>query len=846
MRKLLKVCSFLFSMCLPVVALAQTTIRVNAGGTAYRDSTGQSWSADYGFNTGSLSHSAPSATVTGTSDPTLFKSARVGVATTPDLQYQFVATNGLYKVNLYFAETYYTKAGSRVFDVQMQGATVFSGVDIFAQAGVDHALVKSAQISVTGGQIVIRFAHRANANVPVISAIEILPSGSQTGSLIPTPASASFSSVVMGSTNTQTISLKNNGTTSATISRASVSGTGFSMSGLAVPKTIAAGGSTTFNVAFSPTSASSVSGSVSLVNSGSSSPLAISLSGSGLAAARSLGTSPTSLSFGNVPTGNSSTLSVTLMNNGNSNVTISSVAPSGTGFSATGVTAGTTLAPSQTATLNVTFDPKAAGSASGTVSVSSNATDSPTAVSLSGMGGSQSGLDLTPPNCGIQSTAAVVPSASAWENFTPPAVGGTYTDPGGYCTVKRITNIGSGGQMIPFYSLVQTISAGDTKLLLFNGDAAHWNIYDFNGNLVISGATFHTATNENSDEPRWDRFDDAAIWGTRGNSIQKCTITMGTPGSMSCAITHTFSEYSQGVVFPADSDMNANGWVPMAGQNVAGGQVEIFMYQPSTNTKAGVYDPPSCTGAINTNEPGCIHRLIATPDNGMTIEGVGAGDKLWRPPFAGAPVQWDASADHHSVGYAIDGTTLVGAFEDFDNSSSGGPCYWRPVIAGFTSPSNPGGCPLFPNGQISNPPEFGWHVSYMDHATRPWVVWTMMGNGTGPECFNAESCYSAPVAWNQSGGNWYPYQAEVVMTRVDSNMTSVGQATNKVYRLALSHARQHNSSGYYWQDVYAPVSWDGKYVVFSSNAAFAHNPSGCSSGGFSGDCADTYLIGPLF
>ena len=180
MRKLLWVCSFLLSMCLPIVALAQTTIRVNAGGPAYRDSKGQSWSADYGFNTGWLSNSAPGAAVTGTSDPSLFKSARVGVATTPDLQYQFAVANGLYKVNLYFAETYFKKAGSRVFDVQMQGATVFGGVDIFAQTGFDHALVKSAQISVTSGKIVVRFAHRANANVPVISAIEILPSGTVT------------------------------------------------------------------------------------------------------------------------------------------------------------------------------------------------------------------------------------------------------------------------------------------------------------------------------------------------------------------------------------------------------------------------------------------------------------------------------------------------------------------------------------------------------------------------------------------------------------------------------------------------------------------------------------------
>ena len=178
MKKVVGVLSFLLLLCLPAAPQSQQTIRVNTGGSAYRDSKGQTWSADYGFNTGSLSHSALSAPITGSTDPTLFKSARVGVTTAPELQYQFPLVNGLYKVNLYFAETYYNRAGRRVFDVQMQGATVFSALDIFAQAGLDHPLVKSAQISVTQGRIVIRFVHRANANVPVISAIEILPSGS--------------------------------------------------------------------------------------------------------------------------------------------------------------------------------------------------------------------------------------------------------------------------------------------------------------------------------------------------------------------------------------------------------------------------------------------------------------------------------------------------------------------------------------------------------------------------------------------------------------------------------------------------------------------------------------------
>jgi hypothetical protein len=169
----------LFFLCLPAAAQTQQIIRVNAGGPAYRDTKGQSWSADHGFNTGTLAISAPKVTVTGTSDPMLFRSARVGTSSGAQLQYQFKVTNGLYKVNLYFAETYFTKARQRVFDVQMQGATLFSALDIFAQAGRNHALVKSAQVSVTNGQLVIRFVHHANGNVPVISAVEILPSGTR-------------------------------------------------------------------------------------------------------------------------------------------------------------------------------------------------------------------------------------------------------------------------------------------------------------------------------------------------------------------------------------------------------------------------------------------------------------------------------------------------------------------------------------------------------------------------------------------------------------------------------------------------------------------------------------------
>src|SRR5205814_7818908 len=147
---------------------------VNVGGSSYTDSKGQVWSADFGFNTGSLSGCAPGATVTGTADPTLFKSARYGPTPPSEMQYSFAVANGNYQVNLYFAETCPGQVvGGRVFDVQMQSATVFSALDIFAAAGGNTALVKSANVTVTNGTLTIQFVHRIDN--PIVSAIEIVP-----------------------------------------------------------------------------------------------------------------------------------------------------------------------------------------------------------------------------------------------------------------------------------------------------------------------------------------------------------------------------------------------------------------------------------------------------------------------------------------------------------------------------------------------------------------------------------------------------------------------------------------------------------------------------------------------
>ena len=203
-----------------------------------------------------------------------------------------------------------------------------------------------------------------------------------------TPSSVSFGSVVDGTNNSQTITVKNTGTVNLVVSSASASGTGFSVTGFTA-QTVTPNNTMAFNAVFAPTSAGSVTGNISLGTNVPGSPTAIGLSGTGAAPTYVLGANPTTLTFGSVNVGSNSTLGVTLKNNGNSNITISAINGATGGFSTSGVGAGTTLTPNQSATLNVIFTPTGSGAASATITVVSNATSNPS-ISVSGTGASTS------------------------------------------------------------------------------------------------------------------------------------------------------------------------------------------------------------------------------------------------------------------------------------------------------------------------------------------------------------------------------------------------------------------------------------------------------------------------
>jgi hypothetical protein len=122
------------------------------------------------------------------------------------------------------------------------------------------------------------------------------------------------------------------------------------------------------------------------VSNTTNSPLIVALSGAGIAPVMQLTVAPASLSFGSITTGTSTTQSVTVTNSGNASVTLSQISESGAGFSATGFTVPLTLAAGQSTSFNVTFDPASAGNLSGSVTVTSNAANSPEVIALSGTG----------------------------------------------------------------------------------------------------------------------------------------------------------------------------------------------------------------------------------------------------------------------------------------------------------------------------------------------------------------------------------------------------------------------------------------------------------------------------
>jgi len=207
-----------------------------------------------------------------------------------------------------------------------------------------------------------------------------------TSQLTLSTATMNFGSLPLNVTATQTLTLTSSGTAAVTVNSATLSGTGFSITGTTFPITLNPEQTATLLVSFDPTVAGAASGAITISsNSSSGSTAMVSLTGTGTTPQLTL--SASSVSFGDDPVGTTVSQPVTLTSSGTAPVTISGASITGTGFTFTGATFPVTLNPTIGLTIQAQFDPITTGAASGTLTFASNSMSGSTSVvNLSGTG----------------------------------------------------------------------------------------------------------------------------------------------------------------------------------------------------------------------------------------------------------------------------------------------------------------------------------------------------------------------------------------------------------------------------------------------------------------------------
>jgi hypothetical protein len=251
-------------------------------------------------------------------------------------------------------------------------------------------------------------------------------SGTGTGPAVAfAPTSLPFDAQLVNSTSAaQTVTVTNMGDANLTFTAIGTTGPfAIATSGTtcSTSSPLAASGSCTVAVTFTPTSVGTASGSLSFTDNAGNSPQTVGLTGTGTGAVVGLSAPPT---FPSEPVGTTSPAqTVAVTNTGNANLTFTTIGVTGPfAIAASGTTCSTSspVAASGSCTVALTFTPTAEGAASGTLSLTDNASGSPQTVSLTATGQDFSLAVAT----GSSSSATVSPGGTATYTITATAIGG--------------------------------------------------------------------------------------------------------------------------------------------------------------------------------------------------------------------------------------------------------------------------------------------------------------------------------------------------------------------------------------------------------------------------------------
>jgi len=232
----------------------------------------------------------------------------------------------------------------------------------------------------TGGQSTVT-SNASNSRLQ----LQLAGTGATSDSVVASPASVSFGQVAVGSSSTQAVVLTNTRSWNVKLNSYQTTGTGFSVSGPTLPMTLSAGQSVTLNLTYAPTWVGVSGGSVFVFGAS----LNIPMSGTGTTnTVGQLTVTPALVNFGNVTVGTTGTQPIT-MSAASGSVTVSSDASSSSQFVLTGASLPFTIPAGQSVSFKVAFTPTGSGTVSGSLSFISNASNSQTKESLTGIGTAQ-------------------------------------------------------------------------------------------------------------------------------------------------------------------------------------------------------------------------------------------------------------------------------------------------------------------------------------------------------------------------------------------------------------------------------------------------------------------------
>jgi len=376
-----------------------------------------------------------------------------------------------------------------------------------------------------------------------------------------------------------------------------------------------------------------------------------------------LSVSTTNLWFGNVAVNSTATQSVTLSSIGTAYVTVNAASISGAGFSASGASFPLMLSPNQAVTLTVQFDPTAAGSSSGTLTLASNSsTGSSAVVNLSGTG--------VPGVSGLTCANASMPTAGIDS-----------------CTISLSAPAGSGGLAVYLASSNSavsvpasvTIPAGATSA----GFAATASSVSTSASVTLtastgaSSATFSMILGPN-----------ASALNLNATSLNFGTVSLNSPVTQSLTISSSSAS-------PLTVSLAT---VAGPGFSLSGNSFPLILSAGQAATLNVVFDPSSAGPATGTLT--IVSTSLSNPAQIVNLSGTGTSatyqvSLTWQAPTSTDPIAGYNiyRSSNGGVNYQGMNTSLVAQTAFVDSSVQAGQTYEYLVesvdaAGNVSSPSN--------------------------------------------------------------------------------------------------------------------------------------------------------------